>query len=373
MKEILNKIKKNAIWLTSLWHIFAYLFVVLGIILLLVGFLVMPKSGTYDSNSPIPMIVGIIGAVMLCIGVIGLILVLFFFKNRISVLVNQLEYFKQEFLILTRGFYLRPIQAALELIKKSSLILKSYDDLLKAAKLEEKNYQIVNTPSSIEFVETERLKLRPFNLEKDLDIVYKYRNDPDCKKYQSFSAFTKKEIEQLFNLNKNPSIFKNGDSLFAIAKNDDDSLVGELYTSKTNDEIYLGFTIAPENQRQGYAFEILSDLIVKIVLAIPEIKIFCSIFPKNIKSINLVKKLGFEYVEKINSGLGEVHIYQFKKLVEKNKSTNNQQNQKQISTTKTPTKKTTTKVAAKSNINSSTKKNTKSSQKSSTKKKNNIK
>lgn len=362
MKEILNKIKKNAIWLTSLWSVFVYLFLVLGIILLVMGFVVLPKSQTYAANSNISTIIGILGAVLVCLGIIGVICALFFFKNKIFNLVNQLEYFKQDFTALIRRFFLRPIQVSFELIRKSSLILKNYDDILKAAKLEEKNYQITDEPSSIEFVETERLKLRAFDEEKDLDIVYKYRNDPDCKKYQSFSAFTKKEIKQLFELNKNPSIFKNGDSLFAIAKNDDDTLVGELYTSKTNDEIYLGFTIAPENQRQGYAFEILSDLIVKIVLSIPESKIFCSIFPKNIKSINLVKKLGFEYVEKIDSNLGVVHIYQFKKLVEKNKSANKQQNQQEISMSES-TNKRIINSNPKTNTKSISKKTTKSTQK----------
>lgn len=354
MKEILIKIKKNAIWLTSLWSIFIYLFVIVGIFVALIGFVVL-RDQNGDKLTSLGLGIGILGVVLCCLGLIASILVVFFFRKKIVNLVNQLDYFKQDFTVLIVGFALRPIKASFELIRKSTLLLKNYDSILKAAKIEEKNSQLENN-SSNDFLETERLKLRPFNEKKDLDIVFKYRNNPICNKYQSFSAFTKKEIQQLFDFNKKPSIFKNGDSLFGIAKNDDDSLVGELYTSKMNDEIYLGFTIAPEYQRQGYAFEILSDLIVKIVLSIPESKIFCSVFPKNIKSINLIKKLGFEFVEKINSkNLGEVHIYKFKKLVEKNKS-NNQENQKTSSTIKSTNKKLTTKKTV-------TKKPTKANQK----------
>lgn len=355
MKEILIKIKKNAIFLTVSWSVLTYLFILGGVILLLLGLFVLPKSNTYPSDSTIPLFVWVFGLVLLCVGIIGLVYTLFFFKKRITNLVDKLEYFKQDFMFLKRNFVLRPVQYGFEVVKKTKLILDNLDDLIKAAKIEEKNIVALENPPE-NFLTTERLKLRVFNEEKDLDIVYKYRNDPVCNKYQSFSAFTKKEIKQLFIANKNPSFFKNGDSLFAIAKNEDDTLVGELYTSKVNDEFYLGFTIAPENQRQGYAFEIVSDLIVKIMLEIPDSKIFCSVFPKNIKSINLIKKLGFELVDKINSGdLGEVHIYQFKSLVEKN-SNNKDNKQKNLNKNSTKTSNKKSDVKSNKTTKSTTKK-----------------
>lgn len=340
MKETLIRIKKNAFWASILWMVFMYLFVFVGVVLISVGFIVIPNGNIGSTDNGNSLTLGILGIVLLVVGIIGTVFILIFSKKRILNLINQLDYFREDFLPLLNQFILKPITLSFEITRKSNYILKNFDTIMQTAKIEEKENQLANNK---DFLITERLKLRVF-CDDDLDLVYKYRNNPDCNKYQSFSAFTKKEIKQLFAINKKPTFYENGDSLFAIAKNEDNSLVGELYTSKSNNEIYLGFTIAPEHQRKGYAFEILSDLIVKIILEIPNSKIYCSVFPKNIKSISLIKKLGFIFVSKVNSNdLGEVHIYQFKNLAEKPIIENNNEIKKLKSNKISKNKKTKTK------------------------------
>lgn len=371
MKEILKKIKNTSIVGSTLWSIFVYIFLLIGIILMLLGFYVFPINKSEGVNHSADLPLGITGICMVVVGLVGYVLTIIIFRKKLTKLINELDYFRNDFVTFVKYYGWKPFSLSMEIYRKASYFIKNYDELIRSANIKEESSENNEQEKEV-ILETERLLLRKFK-DKDLDIVYKYRNDEDCKKYQSFSAFSKPEIKGLFERNKKASLSRQGDSLFGIAKLDDDTLVGEIYTSRMNDEIYLGFTIAPEHQRQGYAFEMLTDLIVKISLEIPSIKIFCSIFPNNERSINLVKKLGFKMIKEVNDlTLGKVYIFQFQSVLDNKKQKDNKvnENKKEISKTtispketkpkqsSTKTKSTASKTTAKpktTNNNSKTK------------------
>lgn len=144
------------------------------------------------------------------------------------------------------------------------------------------------------FLQTDRLTLR--NLEsKDFDIMYSYRNDFNCAQYQSWNnaetshTYLKKFIEDESTLN-----FSCRRAHFAIALSSNDMMIGELFFALKNKTITLGYTISPENQRKGYAYELLSELIDFLSSKFTDHEFVCLIHPNNKSSINLIKKLNFK-------------------------------------------------------------------------------
>lgn len=156
--------------------------------------------------------------------------------------------------------------------------------------------------------ETARLRLRCFDI-KDLDGLFVYRNDERCARFQRWDPKdTQREaLAEMIRKSTACSLQKIGKQQFAIALKADDALVGDVTVFLEDPTITLGYTVSPEHQRQGYAFELLSALTERLHEWYPKRELICLVEPENIASCGLLKKLGFEdlgYAEKISS-----HIY----------------------------------------------------------------
>jgi RimJ/RimL family protein N-acetyltransferase len=115
-----------------------------------------------------------------------------------------------------------------------------------------------------------------------------YRNNLDWMQYQGFKG--KKYQEYKAALLQQPKFFE-GVQL-AIVLRQTGILIGDLYLKLEKNTCWIGYTIAPEFARQGFAFEVVSEAIrqldrsgIKCVQASVEIG--------NTASIALLKKLGF--------------------------------------------------------------------------------
>lgn len=149
---------------------------------------------------------------------------------------------------------------------------------------------------------TKRLHLRNLKID-DLDSLYEYRNDPVCKTYQSWNDTSKKYLEKFILKNKNTN-FKDNEIQLAIALKETDKIIGDLYFSKNDKTITLGYTISPIYHRKGYMYELLSTLIPYLFEIFKDYEIVCLVHPNNFASIKLLEKLEFkkeEYSKKINS------------------------------------------------------------------------
>ena len=81
---------------------------------------------------------------------------------------------------------------------------------------------------------------------------------------------------------------------FGIAQRNSLELVGELaYFYKPGDCITLGITVAPRFQRNGYACEMLREVIRSVREKYPTLDIVALIDKGNRKSLCLFEKLGF--------------------------------------------------------------------------------
>lgn len=155
----------------------------------------------------------------------------------------------------------------------------------------------------MEFYRTERLMIRNVS-EKDIPIIYDYRNNEICARYQRGQVKTLKEIQDLVEMRKNDVISVGSDFMLAVALKDSDEMVGEIVVMPNDGCISLGYTFSYKHHRKGYAFEALSILIEKLHSAYPDWEFISFTEPQNGASIALLEKLGYThlcYSEKLDS------------------------------------------------------------------------
>ena len=138
--------------------------------------------------------------------------------------------------------------------------------------------------------ETERCRVRPFE-ENDIEAFLSYRNNLDWMQYQGFKG--KKYLEYKAALLQKPK-FKEGVQLAVVDKQTGE-LIGDLYLRLERNTGWIGYTIAPQFARQGFAFEVVTQLLLELRQAgLTQVK--AGVEEQNIASIQLLKKLGFEQI-----------------------------------------------------------------------------
>lgn len=140
----------------------------------------------------------------------------------------------------------------------------------------------------------------------DVDTLFAYRNDLRCSRYQRYEntgraylqGFVRDYCRCVF-----PSLEE--EQHYAIAAGDG-GMIGDLsifYSGKDNC-FTLGITIAPQYQRQGYAFEVLGQVVSRLRQTYAGVELVALIDKDNKASLGLFEKLGFVrecYAESIES------------------------------------------------------------------------
>ena len=139
--------------------------------------------------------------------------------------------------------------------------------------------------------ETERCRIRPFE-ESDIEAFMSYRNNLDWMQFQGFKG--KKYLEYKAALLQKPK-FNEGVQL-AITDKQTGVLLGDLYLKLEQNTGWIGYTIAPQYARQGFAFEVVSQLLLQLQQAgLTQVK--AGVEEQNLASIQLLKKLGFKQID----------------------------------------------------------------------------
>lgn len=152
---------------------------------------------------------------------------------------------------------------------------------------------------------TSRLALRNFQL-SDLDVLFQYRHDERCSKYQEWSDCSRDQLRHMIESHLHDTLLHGQTTERFVICSHDRTLLGDisLYYSPSDQCVTLSYTIRPEYQRQGYAYEILQAVIKEIQKAWSQLDIVVLIHPANIPSIKLAEKLGFcldTYVQRADS------------------------------------------------------------------------
>ncbi|MBU3191364.1 GNAT family N-acetyltransferase [Clostridium bowmanii] len=128
----------------------------------------------------------------------------------------------------------------------------------------------------------------------DREDLFKYRSLPEVYKYQSFMPDNIKQIDDFINNNsRNPNIPNTWFQLAILNKNGD-MLVGDIgiHFLEDNDQVEVGYTLAPKYQEQGYAIESLKAVINYLFVDLKKHRITASADPNNTNSIRLLEKVG---------------------------------------------------------------------------------
>lgn len=140
------------------------------------------------------------------------------------------------------------------------------------------------------FLETDRLLLRNVAA-KDADIMYDYRNNEICARYQRGQTKDYDGIVALVERRKSDVMSVDAPFMAAVALKDTDEMVVVMPKDGT---LSLGYTFSYKHHRKGYAFEALTALINMLHKLYPEWDFISFTEPENEPSMALLKKLGYK-------------------------------------------------------------------------------
>lgn len=143
------------------------------------------------------------------------------------------------------------------------------------------------------FMETDRLILRNVAT-KDADIMYDYRNNEICARYQRGQTKDYDGIITLIERRKDDVMSVDAPFMVAVALKDTDELVGEIVVMPRDGTISLGYTLSYRHHRRGYAFEALTALIHLLHERYRSWDFISFTEPENEPSMALLKKLGYK-------------------------------------------------------------------------------
>ena len=143
------------------------------------------------------------------------------------------------------------------------------------------------------FTETDRLLLRNVS-SKDAEIIYDYRNNEVCARYQRGQTKDYDGIVALVERRKDDVMSVDAPFMVAVALKETDEMVGEIVVMPKDGTISLGYTFSYKHHRKGYAFEALTALINMLHKQCPEWDFISFTEPENEPSMALLKKLGYK-------------------------------------------------------------------------------
>lgn len=153
------------------------------------------------------------------------------------------------------------------------------------------------------FLTTERLILRNAAPE-DARVMYDYRNNPICARYQRGQVKDLEGIAALIHKHQQDVLSLDSRSLLAVALRETGEMIGEIMVMPQDGAISLGYTFSYKHHRQGYAYEALSALMELLHSRFPEQEFICFTEAENQASMGLLLKLGYQdlgFIPKIQS------------------------------------------------------------------------
>lgn len=142
------------------------------------------------------------------------------------------------------------------------------------------------------FLETQRLRLRNV-IPQDASVMYDYRNNAICARYQRGQTKDLAGIEALVEKRKDGMLSSQEACLLAVALKETDEMVGEIVVMPNEETFSLGYTFSYKHHRKGYAFEALSALVDVLHKQYPHWEFISFTDPENHPSMALLQKLGY--------------------------------------------------------------------------------
>jgi RimJ/RimL family protein N-acetyltransferase len=145
-------------------------------------------------------------------------------------------------------------------------------------------------------VATKRLVLDRMIL-SDAAALFEYRSDPSVSSQLSWVPSSLDEVST-FITSYDSRAFDEPDTWFQLAVRGGDSgvLVGDLgvhFLADDSNQVEIGYTIAPAQQKKGYGGEAVAGLVGHLFETMGKHRVIASVDPRNSPSIALLKRVGF--------------------------------------------------------------------------------
>lgn len=288
---------KNIIRLTNKGTMFSficYLLLIVSLIFVIIG---------ATTKIAIAYVFYILGALFVILSIFLFIYFLSKVKKEIKTNLKDIDFLAKDIDRILQKIYISPLTNFKRINQACINLLGTIQD-----------YQLLESykkPKNINVIfETERLYVRQL-LPIDVDTIYEYRNNKEINYYQTYDCFSKKEIAHMIENNKEKNLLSDI-ALFSIVLKENNKMIGELFISnkRKDDKYFVGFTINKPFQRNGYAYEIISDLLVNVESLQNNTNFVCTVYDKNIASLNLIKKLEFKQTKSFEGKKGNVLFFE---------------------------------------------------------------
>ncbi len=145
-------------------------------------------------------------------------------------------------------------------------------------------------------IKSERLILRPITLD-DAEAIFKYRSDAITNQFQGWIPKTFEDVRDFIENRVSPTI-NVADTWYqlAIIKKENGELIGDIgihFLNSDNMQAEIGCTLNKNDHGKGFATDALKETIHYLFNTLNKHRIVTSIDPGNLKSIELVERLGF--------------------------------------------------------------------------------
>lgn len=145
-------------------------------------------------------------------------------------------------------------------------------------------------------IRTPRLLLRRLQ-HGDAEALWRYRSDPAVAKYQGWENYSE---DQAITMVREQSGFEPGFAgtwfQLAVVQHETNELIGDIgiHTLPPDGrQSELGFTLARDHQRKGYASEAVTAVLNYLFTKLEQHRVVASVDPENEASIALLRRLGF--------------------------------------------------------------------------------
>ena len=152
-------------------------------------------------------------------------------------------------------------------------------------------------------LETERLVLCNV-MPSDAPVMFDYRNDERCAKYQRGQTKDLEGITELLKRRQSDTISDQKNFMVAVRRKQSEEFIGEIIVMPNDGCFSIGYTFHYAHHRKGYAFEALKTLTDYLHAVYPAMEFISFTEPENLPSRKLLEKLGYEdlgYVSKVTS------------------------------------------------------------------------
>jgi RimJ/RimL family protein N-acetyltransferase len=146
----------------------------------------------------------------------------------------------------------------------------------------------------LEGIQTERLRIRELQ-QKDASLIYEYLSNADVARYQSWQPAGLKELQEFIATIAERAELPPGSWHQLAIASPDDLLIGDvgLYLLEDRQQVEIGYRVAPAFQHRGLAAEALTAILDRIFSDCGMHRVSASIDPRNLRSIQLIRRLGF--------------------------------------------------------------------------------